>query len=331
MGGAPGGEHCPSSWGALLPIAPNGTPGRHDIRGRPSPLIPGLPQVKDVREPPGARLVELPPGRRARTARPVRTAPRRRSGSRVGACGKCGAGPARPDTALTTAGFEEELKAALREQEVLGTDETPAPPTASGAAAEKDEGVDQPGREGPGLLAHPGHPAPPLPQPPSPPNPQRNTPDCLQRVWLFRSDRSSHRSRSHRPGKVSHGSWSLQKCRSHRLPASRFRSSHIDGAPMRSRRQRRRSDGWEFPGKGGLGPRRQTDLRAQVPRTETASVGNRSPSSRLVASPRAGMTARRPAMDPRPDDPGEQHPGPGSRCHRRDSRPARPCPTERKP
>ena len=44
--------------------------------------------------------------------------------------------PARPDTALTTAGFEEELKAALREQEVLGTDETPAPPTASGAAAQ---------------------------------------------------------------------------------------------------------------------------------------------------------------------------------------------------
>ena len=52
--------------------------------------------------------------------------------------------PARPDTALTTAGFEEELKAALREQEVLGTEETPAPPTASGAAAEKDEDCTDP-------------------------------------------------------------------------------------------------------------------------------------------------------------------------------------------
>ena len=46
---------------------------------------------------------------------------------------------ARLDTALTTAGFEDELKAALREQDVLGTDETPAPLTATGAAAEKNE------------------------------------------------------------------------------------------------------------------------------------------------------------------------------------------------
>ena len=35
----------------------------------------------------------------------------------------------RLDTALTAAGFEEALKTALREQEVLGTDETPAPLT----------------------------------------------------------------------------------------------------------------------------------------------------------------------------------------------------------
>jgi transposase len=51
---------------------------------------------------------------------------------------------ARLDTALTTAGFEEELKAALVEQDVLGTDETPAPLTASGAAADKDEDCSNP-------------------------------------------------------------------------------------------------------------------------------------------------------------------------------------------
>jgi hypothetical protein len=43
---------------------------------------------------------------------------------------------ARLDGALTAAGFEEELKAALCEQAVLGTDETPAPVTTSGAAGE---------------------------------------------------------------------------------------------------------------------------------------------------------------------------------------------------
>jgi transposase len=43
---------------------------------------------------------------------------------------------ARLDDAVTAAGFEEELKAALCEQAVLGTDETPAPITATGAAAE---------------------------------------------------------------------------------------------------------------------------------------------------------------------------------------------------
>lgn len=43
---------------------------------------------------------------------------------------------ARLDDALTGAGFEQELKAALCEADVLGTDETPAPVTASGAAAE---------------------------------------------------------------------------------------------------------------------------------------------------------------------------------------------------
>lgn len=43
---------------------------------------------------------------------------------------------ARLDTALTAAGFEEALKASLCEQDVLGTDETPAPITASGAAGE---------------------------------------------------------------------------------------------------------------------------------------------------------------------------------------------------
>lgn len=43
---------------------------------------------------------------------------------------------ARLDAALTAAGFEEVLKAALCEQDVLGTDETPAPVTPSGAAAE---------------------------------------------------------------------------------------------------------------------------------------------------------------------------------------------------
>jgi transposase len=41
----------------------------------------------------------------------------------------------RLDDALTTAGFEETLKAALRAQDVLGTDETPAPLTAAAAAA----------------------------------------------------------------------------------------------------------------------------------------------------------------------------------------------------
>ena len=43
----------------------------------------------------------------------------------------------RLDTALTAAGFEEALKAALREQEVLGTDETPAPLT--GAAGNEPD------------------------------------------------------------------------------------------------------------------------------------------------------------------------------------------------
>lgn len=42
----------------------------------------------------------------------------------------------RLDEALTAAGFEEALKAALCAQPVLGTDETPAPVTDSGAAAE---------------------------------------------------------------------------------------------------------------------------------------------------------------------------------------------------
>ena len=51
---------------------------------------------------------------------------------------------ARLDTALTTAGFEEELKAALCEQDVLGTDETPAPLTATGAAAETGEDCSNP-------------------------------------------------------------------------------------------------------------------------------------------------------------------------------------------
>ena len=51
---------------------------------------------------------------------------------------------ARLDTALTSAGFEDELKGALREQEVLGTDETPAPLTATGAAAEKNEDCSNP-------------------------------------------------------------------------------------------------------------------------------------------------------------------------------------------
>jgi transposase len=50
----------------------------------------------------------------------------------------------RLDAALVGAGFEEELKAALREQDVLGTDETPAPLTATGAAAEKDEDCSNP-------------------------------------------------------------------------------------------------------------------------------------------------------------------------------------------
>ena len=43
----------------------------------------------------------------------------------------------RLDTALTTAGFEQALKTALREQEVLGTDETPAPLT--GAAGNEPD------------------------------------------------------------------------------------------------------------------------------------------------------------------------------------------------
>ena len=43
---------------------------------------------------------------------------------------------ARLDDALIAAGFEEALKAALCQAEVLGTDETPAPVTATGAAAE---------------------------------------------------------------------------------------------------------------------------------------------------------------------------------------------------
>jgi transposase len=51
---------------------------------------------------------------------------------------------ARLDTALTTAGFEDELKGALREQEVLGTDETPAPLTVTGAAAETGEDCTNP-------------------------------------------------------------------------------------------------------------------------------------------------------------------------------------------
>jgi transposase len=51
---------------------------------------------------------------------------------------------ARLDAALTAAGFEEELKAALGEQDVLGTDETPAPLTATGAAAEKTEDCTNP-------------------------------------------------------------------------------------------------------------------------------------------------------------------------------------------
>ena len=41
----------------------------------------------------------------------------------------------RLDDVLTTAGFEETLKAALRAQDVLGTDETPAPLTATATAA----------------------------------------------------------------------------------------------------------------------------------------------------------------------------------------------------
>jgi transposase len=51
---------------------------------------------------------------------------------------------ARLDAALTTAGFEDELKAALREQDVLGTDETPAPLTTTGAAAETGEDCSNP-------------------------------------------------------------------------------------------------------------------------------------------------------------------------------------------
>ena len=46
---------------------------------------------------------------------------------------------ARLDAALTAAGFEEALKAALCARAVLGTDETPAPVTASGAAVQAAE------------------------------------------------------------------------------------------------------------------------------------------------------------------------------------------------
>jgi transposase len=46
---------------------------------------------------------------------------------------------ARFDQVLRAAGFEDELKAALGEADVLGTDETPAPVTASGAAAEANK------------------------------------------------------------------------------------------------------------------------------------------------------------------------------------------------
>ena len=42
----------------------------------------------------------------------------------------------RLDDALTAVGFEDALKAALCERPVLGTDETPAPVTATGAAAQ---------------------------------------------------------------------------------------------------------------------------------------------------------------------------------------------------
>jgi transposase len=45
----------------------------------------------------------------------------------------------RLDAALTQAGFEEALKAALCEQDVLGTDETPAPLTPSGVSSESAE------------------------------------------------------------------------------------------------------------------------------------------------------------------------------------------------
>ena len=44
----------------------------------------------------------------------------------------------RLDAALTTAGFEQALKTALGEQEVLGTDETPAPLTDRAPASEPD-------------------------------------------------------------------------------------------------------------------------------------------------------------------------------------------------
>jgi transposase len=50
----------------------------------------------------------------------------------------------RLDDALTTAGFEEALKAALCEQDVLGTDETPAPLTAAAAAAGNEQGCHNP-------------------------------------------------------------------------------------------------------------------------------------------------------------------------------------------
>ncbi len=52
----------------------------------------------------------------------------------------------RLDTALTTAGFEQALKAALRAQDVVGTDETPAPLTdaAKTAAASSDTASSEP-------------------------------------------------------------------------------------------------------------------------------------------------------------------------------------------
>ena len=51
---------------------------------------------------------------------------------------------ARLDAALAAAGFEDGLKAALGGADVLGTDETPAPLTATGAAAETGEDCSNP-------------------------------------------------------------------------------------------------------------------------------------------------------------------------------------------